>query len=196
MAILFGTIVGGLSAGRDGSPVLLVVLVMVFAVASWLASRLILKTGGTAPDLAIDLNIVRSTGHLVRQMWQHSRIWRANLIVCWFWAIGAVVLPLVSTLTKNTLGGSEGVATVYLAVFSIGIAAGSALASWLASGRIILLPSPIGAVTMGIFMLDLASVTLKRRRHRRPSLESARSSAWGPAFMSASTFSVSRSPAA
>ena len=72
----------------------------------------------------------------------------------------AVVLPLVSTLTKNTLNGSEGVATVYLAVFSIGIAAGSALASWLASGRIILIPSPIGAVTMGIFMLDLASVTL------------------------------------
>jgi len=103
MAILFGTIIGGLSAGRGGSTTLLVVLVMAFAVASWLASRFIPKTGETARDLVIDFNIIRSTGRLVVQIWRHSRIWRANLIVCWFWAIGAVVLPLVSTLTKNTL---------------------------------------------------------------------------------------------
>jgi len=56
MAILFGTIIGGLSAGRGGSTTLLVVLVMAFAVASWLASRFIPKTGETARDLVIDFN--------------------------------------------------------------------------------------------------------------------------------------------
>src|SRR5262249_46221668 len=131
-----------------------------FAIASWLFARLIPKTGEKARDLAVDTNIIRSTAQLIRQLYSHGRIWRANLIACWFWAIGSVVLPLVWTLTKETLGGSEEVAIVYLAVFSIGIAAGSSLASWLASGKIILLPAPIGIVVMGIFMLDLAMLTL------------------------------------
>src|SRR5258707_9383775 len=39
LAILLGTIAGGLSAARGARPIFLVVLVMAFAVASWLAAR-------------------------------------------------------------------------------------------------------------------------------------------------------------
>ena len=86
-------------------------------------------------------------------------------MVSWFWPIGAIVLSLVPTLVKDTLGGNEAVVTAYLAVFSVGIAAGSALAAWLSRGRIILLPAPIGAVADG-------------RLHARPRL-------WSPARRSA-----------
>ena len=58
-------------------------------------------------------------------------------------------------LVKNVLGGNEEVVTACLAIFSISIAVGSGLAAWLAAGRIILLPTLLGAVLLGIFALDL-----------------------------------------
>ena len=159
LAILLGTIAADIFAGNDAGRSLAVMLLAV-AVASWIASRHIPPTGEEARDLVIDANVFRSSIRLLGEIWGHGRIWRANLIASWFWAAGAVFLPLVPTLTKEALGGDKDVSTIYLVVISVGIAAGSALASWLASGRIILLPSPIGMVLMGIFMLDLASVAL------------------------------------
>jgi len=61
--------------------------------------------------------------------------------------VGAVAAPLADAgpLVKNVFGGDEEVVTTCLAVFSISIAVGSGLAAWLAAGRIILLPTVIGA---------------------------------------------------
>ena len=42
-----------------------------------------------------------------------------------------------------------------LATFAVGVALGSGFASWLAHGRIILLPTPVAAIFMGIFALDV-----------------------------------------
>ena len=77
----------------------------------------------------------------------------------WFWLVGAVALSLMPPLVKNALGGTEEVVTVCLAIFSIAIAVGSGLAAWLAAGRIILLPTLIGAVLLGMFAIDLGLAT-------------------------------------
>ena len=66
---------------------------------------------------------------------------------------------LLPPLVKNVLGGSEEVATLCLAIFAISIAVGSGLAAWLAAGRIILLPTVLGAVLLGIFSFDLGFAT-------------------------------------
>src|SRR2546430_9082948 len=63
-------------------------------------------------------------------------------------------------LVKNVFGGNEGVVTACLAIFSVSIAIGSGLAAWLAAGRIILLPTLIGAVLLGLFAIDLGFSTL------------------------------------
>ncbi|HZN31366.1 MAG TPA: AMP-binding protein, partial [Xanthobacteraceae bacterium] len=78
----------------------------------------------------------------------------------WFWLVGAVALSLMPPLVKNVLGGDEEVVTTCLAVFSISIAIGSGLAAWLAAGRIILLPTVIGAFLLGVFALDLGWSTM------------------------------------
>src|SRR5919202_1276865 len=77
-----------------------------------------------------------------------------GLVTSWFWLVGAVSLSLMPSLIK-TIGGSEEVVTACLAIFSVAIAVGSLLASWLASGRIILVPTPVAALLMGGFALDL-----------------------------------------
>src|SRR4029450_7350819 len=78
------------------------------------------------------------------------------VIVSWFWMVGAIVLSLLPALVKGGVGGTEGVVTVCLAVFAIGIAAGSLLAAQLSHVRPNLALVPIGAILMGIVGLDLA----------------------------------------
>jgi acyl-[acyl-carrier-protein]-phospholipid O-acyltransferase/long-chain-fatty-acid--[acyl-carrier-protein] ligase len=78
------------------------------------------------------------------------------VIVSWFWMVGAIVLSLLPALVKGGVGGTEGVVTVCLAVFAIGIAAGSLFAAQLSHVRPNLALVPIGAIVMGIVGLDLA----------------------------------------
>ncbi len=158
LAILFGTIVGGEASTGTIGLWAYGVLVVGFAVLCWLASTLIPPTGEGAPNLRVDPNIFRSTADLLRDLRRENRLWRGALYAGWFWLVGAVILSLLPTLVKNTLGGSETAITMLIAVFSVGIAIGSALASWLAAGRVILLPTPIAAALMGLFAIDLAFV--------------------------------------
>ncbi len=155
IAILLGTIVGGLAARGGGDPASFAGLMIGFAVLCWAAALFIPRTGEGAPDLAIDKNIARSTAALLRYLKAERRLWWAALVVSWFWLAGAAALSLMPPLIKNALGAAEEVITVYLAVFSIAIAIGSALAAWLASGRIVLLPTVVGALFLGVFCLDL-----------------------------------------
>jgi acyl-[acyl-carrier-protein]-phospholipid O-acyltransferase / long-chain-fatty-acid--[acyl-carrier-protein] ligase len=159
MAILLGTIVGGLAVKGGGDPASFAGLMMVFALLSWGASLKIPPTGEAAPDLRAHLNIFASTGALLRHLRTDKRLWWGAMVVSWFWLVGAVVLSLLPPLVKTVLGGTEEVVTAFLAIFSIAIAVGSGLAAWLAAGRIILLPTLIGAVLLGIFALDLGWAT-------------------------------------
>lgn len=156
LAILLGTIVAGFASALGGDALAFSALIMVFAILCWLSARQIPSTGEAAPTLRIDPNVARSTVALLRDLYADTRLWRGSLIVSWFWLVGAVVLALLPVLVRESLNGSETVVTLLLAIFSVGIAVGSALASWLASGRIVLLPTPIGALFMGLFALDLA----------------------------------------
>jgi acyl-[acyl-carrier-protein]-phospholipid O-acyltransferase / long-chain-fatty-acid--[acyl-carrier-protein] ligase len=159
MAILLGTIVGGLAARGGGDPASFAGLMMVFALACWTASLFIPRTGEGAPELVISRNIFASTLGLLRHLRTDKRLWWGALVTSWFWLVGAVVLSLLPPLVKSVLGGTEEVVTAFLAVFSIAVAIGSGLAAWLASGRIVLLPTLIGAVLLAVFALDLGWAT-------------------------------------
>src|ERR1043166_5067928 len=159
MAILLGTIVGGLAAKDGGDPASFSGLMLVFALLCWGSSLLIPKVGSGAPDLVISTNIVRSTTELIRHLRSDRRLWWGALVTSWFWLIGAVVLSLLPPLVKNIVGGNENVVTIYLAVFSIAVAIGSGLAAWLCSGRIVVLPTFVGAVGLCLFAIDLGWAT-------------------------------------
>lgn len=160
IAILLGTITGGLAVRYGGDPVLLAIPVIVLSLMSWGASLFMPSTGEAAPDLAIRRNILRSTLAVLKHLLDDRRIGWGALVMGWFWAVGAFVLALLPPLVKNVLGGTEVVVTVCLAIFSIGIAAGSGLAAWIAGGRITLLPTVIAAALIGLFAVDLGWTTL------------------------------------
>ncbi len=155
IAILLGTIAGGMLSKNGGSPIIFAALLLSLSIFCYFSSRFIPKTGAADKTLKVDLNIIRSTWQLLGDLWSDTRLWRTGVMVSLFWLIGAVAMSLMPSLIKNTMGGNTTVVSIYLAIFAISIGLGSVFGSFLSSGRIILLPVPIAAVFMGIFALDL-----------------------------------------
>jgi acyl-[acyl-carrier-protein]-phospholipid O-acyltransferase / long-chain-fatty-acid--[acyl-carrier-protein] ligase len=159
IAILTGTIAGGLAAMDGPDEASFASVMMVFALASWTSARLIPPTAQAAPDLQLDFNFVRSTFRLLGALKAEPRLWWGGLVTSWFWVVGAIALSLLPPLVKNVLGGDNSVITAFLAVFAVAIGVGSALASCLARGRIVLFPTLLGAVLLSLFALDLSWAT-------------------------------------
>jgi acyl-[acyl-carrier-protein]-phospholipid O-acyltransferase/long-chain-fatty-acid--[acyl-carrier-protein] ligase len=160
VAILLGTIAGGLAARDGGDAGLFAALVMSFAIACWMAALFIPATGESAPHLKVAINIAASTAMMVRHLRSDTRLWWGAMVTSWFWLIGIVVLSLLPSLIKTLIGGNEYTVTAYLAVFSIAVGVGSGLAAAIARGRIVLKTTLVGAVLLGGFALDLGVATL------------------------------------
>jgi len=160
IAILLGTIVGGLAARDEGAVAMFAALVMGFAFACWASALLIPATGEGAPHLKIAINIAGSTAGMVRHLRADPRLWWGAMVTSWFWLVGIVVLSLLPPLIKMLIGGNEVTVSAYLALFSIAVGAGSGLAAVIARGRIVLKTTLVGAVLLGGFALDLGIATL------------------------------------
>lgn len=161
LAILTGTIAGGLAMQDGGNPFLLALGVMIVAFASWISSLLIPATARAAPELDIDANVLRSTFALLRELWRATPLWRMAVVTSIFWLIGAVAMSLLAPLVTRTMHGSELVVTAYLAIFAVAIAVGSGLASFLLAGKINMLPTAIGAAVIAIVSADLGASFLQ-----------------------------------
>ena len=156
IAIISGTIIAAFAFEKGGNVLVFGTMMIGLSVVCWLVSRMIPATGSKAPDLAIDKNIIRSSYNLVMEIRDDKRLWRSALMNCWFWLVGALVLSILPPMVKDILGGSEIIQPVYLTVFAVAVAVGSAIAAWMSSGRVVLLPAPIGTLLLAIFSLDLA----------------------------------------
>ncbi len=158
LAILAGTIAGGIAVAQAKSPEMVVLLIVALAATSYLFARAIPAAGPAAPDLVITRNPWVSTMALLRELRADARLWGGARIVSWFWVVGFVSLSLLPALVKGVIGGTEGVVTLCLAVFTVGIAIGSVLAARASHGRPNLALVPMGALLMGLFCLAIASI--------------------------------------
>ncbi len=164
IAILTGTIVGGIAAHRGGAATF-GVLVIGFALSCWLAALRIPPSGEGAPHLTVTRNIARSTVAMLRHLRSDARLWWGALVTSWFWLVGIVVLSLLPPLIKTLIGGNEDTVTAYLALFSIAVGIGSGLAAVLARGRIVLKITLYGALLLGVFAGDLGLATFGEVAH-------------------------------
>jgi acyl-[acyl-carrier-protein]-phospholipid O-acyltransferase / long-chain-fatty-acid--[acyl-carrier-protein] ligase len=158
LAILLGTIAGGVVVAETKSPEIVVGILMALAVICWLSARAIPRDKPAAPEIKITLNPLRSTAHLLNEIRLDSKIWVGGQICSWFWLVGFVVMSLLPPFIKDHIGGTEGVVTLCLATFTIGVAVGSILAAIVSHERPNLSLVPIGALGMGIATLGLAFI--------------------------------------
>ncbi len=158
LAILLGTIGGGIAVTEAKSPELIVGIILVLAVVCWLSATLIPQRGPAAPDLAITRNPLASTFRLIAELKAEPRMRVGAHICSWFWLVGALTLSLLPLVVKNAMGGSSGVYTLSLSTFVVGIAIGSLLAARASHTRPNLALVPLGAVLMGLAALSLATL--------------------------------------
>lgn len=159
LAILVGTITGGIAISEARGAEFVVGVIVALAVVSWGFASLIPAKGPAAPDLKITKNPLVSTFALLAELKTDWRLWSGGHIVSWFWVVGFVALSLLPVVVKASLGGSESVVTLCLAVFTIGIATGSLLAARASHGQPNLSLVPIGALLMAVFALAIAGIT-------------------------------------
>lgn len=157
LAILGGTLFAGLLMSGEQWAWWVSLSVLGFALAGFLASLSIPATAAALPSLQLDWNILRQslrTLHLglVKQSRTVSRSLLAN---SWFWFLGATYLAQIPGFTHGYLHGDESVVTLILAVFSVGIAAGSLLCERLAGKVVNLGLVPVGAAGLTLFGLLL-----------------------------------------
>ncbi|MBL8835059.1 MAG: acyl-[ACP]--phospholipid O-acyltransferase [Alphaproteobacteria bacterium] len=156
LAILLGTIIGGITVTLPGGPAIVAGMIIAFAVAGFVASLFIPPAPAADPGLAINPNIVAETMSIVREARRGLGVFRAIMGLSWFWAFGAVLIGQLPAWGRSTLGTDEHVFTLFLAVFAIGIGAGSFLCARFLKGEIAARHVPLGALGMCVFSVDLA----------------------------------------
>jgi drug/metabolite transporter superfamily protein YnfA len=93
------------------------------------------------------------------------RLFLAILAISFFWTIGAVLIIIFPPLVKNVLGANEQVASLFIAVFSIGIAIGSVAINRLLKSEVSARFAPPAVIAMGVFVLLLHFVALTWSKH-------------------------------
>ena len=152
IAILLGTIVGGIipyqwAAGG----------VLLTAVVGRIAGQQVppAPPQSDAPPFEFDWHIIRASNRLVSATMHIPRLYLAIVAISFFWAIGAVLGAQFPPLVKNALGADQSVATLFMAIFSIGIAIGSVAVNRLLKGAVSARYSPGSAIAMGGFVAVL-----------------------------------------
>lgn len=156
VAILLGTIAGGLAvAVEPGGPVIAGAIGIAVAVAGWLASRRIPHTPAVDPRLAINWNPFSETARNLRLAQGNRVVWLSMLGISWFWFYGALFLAQFAGFARDFLGGNATVVTFLLALFSIGIGAGSLACERLSGRKVEIGLVPFGSIGLTLFAVDL-----------------------------------------
>ena len=154
VAILIGSVFGGVFVLRADGPAIISLIVLAMAVLGWLASRQVPDAPATAGDITVSPNIVAETWRIVAHAGASRNLFLSILGISWFWLIGATFLSQFPTLAKDVLGGDEEVVTLLLTAFAIGIGAGSLWCNTLLKGEVSAKYVPLAAIAMTIFIAD------------------------------------------
>ena len=153
IAILLGLIVSVYVIGL-GNAAMAITVVITACVGYW-ASRGIPTLAAAAPELKISFNIPRQTLNILRDARQNLTVFYSVMGISWFWFIGITYITQLPNYVRYELGANEQVYVLLLAMFSIGIGAGSFLCERL-SGRMVEIGLvPIGALGLTLFGVDL-----------------------------------------
>ena len=162
IAILLGTILAGILAD---SAILAVVATIGVAVLGLMAGRQVPPAPPAAERVKPDWHIVRASVRLVSETMHVPRLFLAILSISFFWTIGAVLIIIFPPLVKNVLGADEQVASLFIAIFSIGIAIGSVAINRLLKSEVSARFAPASVILMALFVVLLYLVAINWGDH-------------------------------
>ena len=131
------------------------IAVLVVAASGYWASRGIPQLPAIASELKISFNIPRQTLSILRDARANLTVFYSVMGISWFWFIGITYITQLPNYVRYELGGNEQVYVLLLAMFSLGIGAGSFLCERLSGRRVEIGLVPIGALGLTLFGVDL-----------------------------------------
>ncbi len=148
IAILAGTILAGwipVQWAAGG--------VIVTAVIGYFTSRSVPPAPPHHEPEPLDFHLLRASYDLVRNTAHDRRVFLAVMAISFFWTIGTVLFVQFPPLAKNVLTASKEVASLFLVIFSIGVAIGSLSVNALLKGTVSARYSPSSVLAMGLFVV-------------------------------------------
>lgn len=145
IAILAGTILAGWLPIEISA-----VLVVAIAVIGYFSGREVPPAPPLSEVQPLDFHVVRSSVALVKHTMHDRRVYLAIMAISFFWSIGAVLFIQFPPLAKNVLFASKEVASLFLVIFSVGIAIGSMSINALLKGTVSAKYGPAAVIAMGV----------------------------------------------
>ncbi len=149
VAILAGTILAGWIPVEWAAGGVIVTSIVAYFVSRQIPSA---PPMGEANE-KLDWNIFRASVTLIRNTMHDKQVFYAILAISFFWTIGAVLFIQFPPLAKNVIMASKEVASLFLVVFSVGVAIGSVSINALLKGTVSAKYSPISVIFMGLFVV-------------------------------------------
>lgn len=171
MAILLGLILGTLLP----TPVAIAVLLVLAATGVYSAYQ-IPEAPAPRPDAEISKNPLRALSQIMHLIHKNPIVFTSILGATWFWTIGALVAVQIYPLAGKILNTSAGVITLFLIIFSLGVAAGSLTCGKLLKGLVHATYVPISALGMGIGLYSLYALS---KNYVAPAETATLSAFWG-----------------
>ena len=103
----------------------------------------------------IDWAIAKGTIDILRLARSVRGVWLAILGTSWFFAVGAVLVSEFAPLVSGTLAARQEVATIFLIVFSLAVAAGALVVNLLQKGEVSARYVPISVLGLALGLLWL-----------------------------------------
>jgi MFS family permease len=148
IAILCGTIAGGLVSSTFAA-----FAVVGVALIGWFAS-LRIPPAPPLTTIKLDFNIFRASYRLISATMHIRRLYLAIIAISVFWTIAAILGVLFPPLVKNVFHAQKDVASVFLGIFSVGIAIGSVIINRLLKGHVSAKYGTASVLAMSVFVID------------------------------------------
>jgi acyl-[acyl-carrier-protein]-phospholipid O-acyltransferase/long-chain-fatty-acid--[acyl-carrier-protein] ligase len=155
LAILIGTLLGGVLILNHHGVLIISTLMIGLAIIGWVASCFIPKTQSHNPKLKIQWNIIQDTWQLLYDSKDNQTLLRSIIGISWLWFVGAIFMAGFPVFAKDILYADETVISLFVAIFSIGVAMGALSCNQLLKGKTDPLYAPAAAFGMMLFTLDL-----------------------------------------
>jgi len=156
LAILLGTLAGGVLATADEARIYCTATVLLIAVLGYLTAKLVPPVGRSDPHLKVDKNPLTPTFQVIGMARKVRAVFLSILGVSWFWALGGGLLALLPVYGKTILQVDAGVVNFFQAVFSVGVAVGAVICGKLSHQRVELGLVPFGSIGISLFLADIA----------------------------------------
>ncbi|MEQ1494401.1 MAG: MFS transporter [Novosphingobium sp.] len=148
IAILAGTIVAGwipIEWAAAG--------VLLTALAGYMTGRQVPPAPPQGTVEPLDFHFIRASIDLVKRTVHDRRVFLAVMAISFFWAVGTVLFTQFPLLVPHVLHANKEVASLFMVIFSVGVAIGSMSVNALLKGTVSARYSPMSVFVMGLFVV-------------------------------------------